>query len=130
MAARTAEASEAEAEAEAEVSTLPMRLLKSVGDAFAGKPSGPGEVKLLPEHEEDLWSAYNLIVVGDFVSASTFRKVQRETTTGSTTSHRVKLTLGIEVRGLDFDPEGAELRLSGIVVGDGRGEVCACGPSS
>lgn len=98
-----------------------MKLLKCSGDAFVlGKSDSGGEAKLLAEHEEDLWHAYNLIVVGDAVSASTLRKVQRETTTGSTTSERVKLTLRVRVKAVDFDPEAGELRLSGIVLGDAR----------
>lgn len=101
-----------------------MKILKTTGDAFVNsRADGSGEVKLLPEHEEDLWHAFNLVVVGDAVAASTFRKVQRETSTGSTTSDRVKLTLQIEVRTVDFDPEAGELRLSGSVMGDSRGEV-------
>lgn len=101
-----------------------MKILKTTGDAFVNsRADGSGEVKLLPEHEEDLWHAFNLVVVGDAVAASTFRKVQRETSTGSTTSDRVKLTLQIEVCTVDFDPEAGELRLSGSVMGDSRGEV-------
>jgi len=102
-----------------------MKILKTAGDAFVNnRTNGAGEVKLLPEHEEDLWQAFNLIIVGDAVVASTFRKVQRESSTGSTTSDRVKLTLQIAVRTVDFDPEAGELRLSGVVMGDSKGEVC------
>mmetsp|Transcript_16238 Transcript_16238/g.52367 ORF Transcript_16238/g.52367 Transcript_16238/m.52367 type:complete len:418 (-) Transcript_16238:267-1520(-) len=98
-----------------------MRLLKRSGDAFVhGKSNAAGEVRLLPEHEEDLWHAYNLIVVGDCVAATTFRKVQRETVTGSTTSERLKIQLRIEVRRVDFDPEAGELRLGGVITADGQ----------
>jgi protein pelota len=48
-----------------------MRLLKKV---ISGKPPS-GFVDILPEDDEDLWHAYNLIAMGDSVTAGTFRKV-------------------------------------------------------
>lgn len=50
-----------------------MRLLKK---AISGKPPS-GFVDILPEDDEDLWHAYNLIHVGDSVTAGTFRKVRK-----------------------------------------------------
>ncbi len=54
---------------------------------------------------EDLWHAYNLIREGDRVTATTFRKVMRDTGTGGD-SERVKLTLTIQVEGVEYDAEG------------------------
>ena len=55
---------------------------------------------------EDLWHAYNLIREGDVVTATTFRKVQRDLGAGSE-SEKVKLRLSVEVETVDFDPDGA-----------------------
>lgn len=54
---------------------------------------------------EDLWHAFNLIRVGDRVTATTFRKIQRESGVGAE-SEKVKLTLTIAVEDVDFDPQG------------------------
>ena len=54
---------------------------------------------------EDLWHAYNLIREGDQVTATTFRKIQRDAGTGSE-SERVKIKLTISVEGIDYDSQG------------------------
>jgi hypothetical protein len=35
----------------------------------------PGEVRLVPETAEDLWHTYNMLAIGDALSANTIRKV-------------------------------------------------------
>ena len=85
------------------------------------EPGLPGEVRITPEEVEDLWHAYNLVAVGDDVTSLAIRKVQRESTTGSVDSQRVKINLTIRVMSIDFDPEGEELRLSGAVRSDIEG---------
>ena len=54
---------------------------------------------------EDLWHVYNLVRTGDLVTATTFRKIQRESGAGQE-SEKVKLKLSIRVETIDFDPEG------------------------
>ena len=54
---------------------------------------------------EDLWHAFNLIRVGDRITATTFRKIQRDSGVGAE-SEKVKLTLTIAVEDVDFDPQG------------------------
>ncbi|KAK9817970.1 hypothetical protein WJX72_005116 [[Myrmecia] bisecta] len=71
-----------------------------------------GEVKLIPEEGEDLWHVYNLVRAGDHVTATTFRKIQKDSGAGSE-SERVKIKLTIEVEVVDFDPEGQQIRLRG-----------------
>jgi len=58
---------------------------------------------------EDLWHCYNLIREGDHVTATTFRKVARDSGAGSE-SEKVRLRLTIAIEGVDFDPEGAPLQ--------------------
>lgn len=60
-----------------------------------------------------MWHAYNLICEGDSVRASTVRKVQSESSTGSSTSNRVRTTLTISVENIDFDTQACMLRLKG-----------------
>jgi eRF1 domain 1 len=48
---------------------------------------------------------YNLVRTGDLVTATTFRKIQRESGAGQE-SEKVKLKLSIRVEAIDFDPEG------------------------
>lgn len=74
---------------------------------------GGGTVTLIPEESEDMWHAYNLIGEGDSVRASTIRKVQNESSTGSSTSSRVRTTLTIRVENIDFDTQACMLRLKG-----------------
>lgn len=60
-----------------------------------------------------MWHAYNLISEGDCVRSTTIRKVQNESATGSSTSHRVRTTLTIQVESIDFDTQACVLRLKG-----------------
>lgn len=75
--------------------------------------AGDGSVVLIPEEPEDMWHAYNLIAEGDQVRSSTIRKVQNETSTGSSSSSRVRTTLTIRVESIDFDTQAQVLRLKG-----------------
>jgi protein pelota len=72
-----------------------------------------GTVKLVPENSDDMWELYNLITAGDFVRASTIRKVQKELSSGATENERVRLFLTIQVDDIEFDAQGCELRISG-----------------
>jgi len=74
---------------------------------------GEGEIGLIPVEPEDMWHAYNLIAVGDSVQASTVRKVNTETSTGSANSQRVRTTLTISVENIDYDTQACMLRLKG-----------------
>jgi hypothetical protein len=67
-----------------------------------------------------MWHAYNLVRVGDRVTATTFRKVAKDSGTG-TDSEKVKLTLTVQVEGVEFDPEGGWAGgLAGWRAGGGR----------
>ncbi|KAK2466299.1 hypothetical protein APHAL10511_001941 [Amanita phalloides] len=63
---------------------------------------GLGHVTLRPEDDEDIWHLYNLIQQNDFVRAPAIRRIQTETSTGSTESHRVRLNLTLQVNRLEF----------------------------
>ncbi|CAM9139285.1 unnamed protein product [Lampetra planeri] len=72
-----------------------------------------GQVTLMPEEAEDMWHTYNLLQVGDSLRASTIRKVQTESTTGSVGSSRVRTTLTVCVETIDFDSQACQLRVKG-----------------
>ena len=56
---------------------------------------------------EDVWHAYHLVREGDQVTATTFRKVIRESATSDTKeSEKVKIKITIAVKTIDFDPDG------------------------
>ncbi|KAK9873137.1 hypothetical protein WA026_021372 [Henosepilachna vigintioctopunctata] len=74
---------------------------------------GEGDVALVPEEPEDMWHAFNLISEGDSVRSTTIRKVQTESSTGSSSSNRVRTTLTICVENIDFDTQACMLRLKG-----------------
>uniref|UniRef100_A0A8C9VLX5 Protein pelota homolog n=1 Tax=Scleropages formosus TaxID=113540 RepID=A0A8C9VLX5_SCLFO len=71
------------------------------------------QVTLIPEEAEDMWHTYNLLQVGDSLRASTFRKVQTESSTGSVGSSRVRTTLTLCVETIDFDSQACQLRVKG-----------------
>lgn len=73
---------------------------------------GEGEVKLVAEEAEDMWHVYNLVREGDLITATTFRKVAKDSGTGAE-SERVKIKLTVKVEGIEFDPEGSSIRLKG-----------------
>ncbi|XP_012675966.1 protein pelota homolog [Clupea harengus] len=72
-----------------------------------------GQVTLMPEEAEDMWHTYNLVQVGDSLRASTIRKVQTESSTGSVGSSRVRTTLTVCVETIDFDSQACQLRVKG-----------------
>lgn len=74
---------------------------------------GTGDVKLMPQSEEDMWHVYNLLAKGDFVTATSFRKVQQTSSTGSSTAQKVKIRLTIEIETIEFDTQTCELRVKG-----------------
>lgn len=82
---------------------------------------GSGAVTLCPEEPEDMWHAYNLVLVGDFLTASAIRRVTSESTaTGSTSSQRVHTNLSIKVKSLDFDPQAGQLHVSGQIARENK----------
>lgn len=74
---------------------------------------GAGEVRVVPEEEEDMWHIYNILSVGDTITAQTFRKVTSTSSTGSTSSQRVKLTVTLHVDDVDFDTQACRIRVKG-----------------
>ncbi|KAI9594239.1 protein pelota [Syncephalis fuscata] len=79
-----------------------------------------GRVTLYPEEQEDMWHIYNLILPGDLVKATAFRRVQNVTETGSTTSQRVRTTLTLKVERTEFDAQECVLSINGPNVAENQ----------
>lgn len=88
--------------------------MKLVSRDISGR-DGTGTVVLRPEEPEDMWHIYNLICTGDSVRTQTYRKLVKESATGSTTSNKIRLNLTIRVERAQFDPDTCVLRLSGKI---------------
>jgi len=73
---------------------------------------GKGSVTLRAEESEDLWHLYNLVAQGDEVKALTYRKVQSLDGKGNETK---KLRLTIEVKNVEYDAKGENIRFSGQI---------------
>lgn len=71
-----------------------------------------GEVRVIPETEDDLWLLQMIISPGDIVVARTTRDVRF----GEGRSGRVPMTLAIRVKSVEFEPFTTRLRIHGIVV--------------
>jgi protein pelota len=74
---------------------------------------GEGMVTIVPEEAEDMFCVYNLLQQGDSLKSSTIRKVQKESSTGSSTSEKLKITLTVTVEAVQFDPDSGMLRVKG-----------------
>ncbi|KAK0719052.1 hypothetical protein B0T21DRAFT_295631 [Apiosordaria backusii] len=82
-------------------------------------------VELIITDPEDLWHANNLIAIGDIVYAPTLRKVTTESSTGSTSTQKVRVELAVKVTDTSFDPRASELRVMGTIVNEN--EIAAVG---
>ena len=71
-----------------------------------------GEIRVVPETEDDLWLLQMIISPGDIVVARTTRDVRF----GEGRSSRVPMTLAIRVKNVDFEPFTTKLRIHGIVI--------------
>lgn len=81
-----------------------------------GKNPGTGEIKVLPETDDDIWHLYNVVCVGDLVTASTVRRDEKaDDKLRAERSEKRRMTLGVRVEKIEFDQDGLRLRLLGII---------------
>lgn len=85
-----------------------MKLLQKSFDKDAN-----GTATLIPEESEDLWHLYNIISKGDVVKTMTYRKVQKESSSGTVSSEVKKFMITITIKSIDYDPAGNLIRISG-----------------
>ncbi|KAF8529040.1 hypothetical protein BU17DRAFT_73253 [Hysterangium stoloniferum] len=65
---------------------------------------GTGYVIVRPEDDEDMWHLFNLIQEGDEVRAPAIRRIINTSATGSVESHRIRLSLTLQVTRVHFSP--------------------------
>jgi len=72
-----------------------------------------GSITLIPEETEDMWHVYNLIAEHDSIRASTFRKVVKESNTGTSQAQKIRVTLTLDIENIEFDTQACKLRVKG-----------------
>src|SRR5437899_12944591 len=76
-----------------------------------------GEIKVRVENADDLWHLHNLVLSGDSVRASTYRREEVKTDkVRPERGEKVRVTLTIRVEGVEFQPFSDRLRLTGVIV--------------
>jgi len=76
-----------------------------------------GEIKVRVENADDLWHLHNLVLPGDSVRASTYRREEVKTDkVRPERGEKVRVTLTIRVEGVEFQPFSDRLRLTGVIV--------------
>ena len=81
-----------------------------------GKDAGQGEVKVLPETDDDIWHLYNIIRTGDLVTASTVRRDEKsDDKLRAERAEKKRMTLGVRVEKIEYDGDGLRMRLLGVI---------------
>ena len=81
-----------------------------------GKDGSSGEVKVLPETDDDIWHLYNVICVGDLVTASTTRRDEKaDDKLRAERAEKKRMTLGVRVEKIEYDGDGLRMRLLGVI---------------
>jgi protein pelota len=77
-----------------------------------------GEIKLRIENPDDLWHLHNLVVPGDLVRASTYRREEAKADKiRPERMEKVRVTLTVRVEKVEFQAFSDRLRLTGVIVG-------------
>lgn len=75
-----------------------------------------GNVRILLETDEDVWHLYNVLEVGDIVTASTTRREEKSADKlRAERSEKKRMTLGIRVEKIEFSEEDIRLRVLGTI---------------
>ena len=74
---------------------------------------GRGSIKLLPQEPDDIWHLYHLLAPGDLLTASTYRKLTTTSSTGSTSSSKVRVRLTLLIETIEYDASTSMLRVKG-----------------
>ncbi len=76
-----------------------------------------GEIKMRVENADDLWHLNNLVLPGDHVRASTYRREEVKTDkVRPERGEKVRVTLTIRVEGVEFQAFSDRLRITGVIV--------------
>jgi stalled ribosome rescue protein Dom34 len=73
----------------------------------------------LDPQTDDMWNIYNLLDVGDCITGTCTRRIQKETAT-STMNEKKRITLTLKVKSFIFDGENDSLRIQGTNARENR----------
>ncbi|MDR1404752.1 MAG: mRNA surveillance protein pelota [Candidatus Methanoplasma sp.] len=80
------------------------------------KDIGSGNVKVMLETDEDIWHLYNVLEVGDIVTASTTRREEKSADKlRAERSEKKRMTLGVRVEKIEFSEDDVRLRVLGTI---------------
>lgn len=75
-----------------------------------------GEVRVQIETDEDLWHLYNVVEVGDLVTASTTRREEKSADKlRAERAEKKRMTLGIRMEKIEFSEDDLRLKLLGTI---------------
>ncbi|MCQ2079619.1 MAG: mRNA surveillance protein pelota [archaeon] len=75
-----------------------------------------GEIKVLPETDDDIWHLFNVICVGDLITASTTRRDEKaDDKLRAERAAKIRMTLGVRVEKIEFEQENLRMRLLGVI---------------
>src|SRR5438445_1418103 len=81
------------------------------------KDPATGEIKVRVENADDLWHLHNLVLPGDHVRASTYRRQEVKTDkVRPERGEKVRVTLTIRVESVEFQAFADRLRITGVIV--------------
>ena len=81
-----------------------------------GRTPSTNEIKVIPETDDDIWHLYNVICVGDLVTASTTRRDEKaDDKLRAERAEKKRMTLGVRVEKIEYDDEGLRMRLLGTI---------------
>src|SRR5207244_1482174 len=81
------------------------------------KDPATGEIKVRVEDADDLWHLHNLVLPGDHVRASTYRRQEVKTDkVRPERGEKVRVTLTIRVESVEFQAFADRLRITGVIV--------------
>ena len=81
------------------------------------RDSKTGEIKVRVENADDLWHLHNLILPGDLVRASTYRREEVKTDkVRPERGEKVRVTLTLKVDKVEFQAFSDRIRITGVIV--------------
>ncbi|MCL2296607.1 MAG: mRNA surveillance protein pelota [Methanomassiliicoccaceae archaeon] len=81
-----------------------------------GKDINSGNVRILLEADEDVWHLFNVLTVGDLVTASTTRREEKQADKlRAERAEKKRMTLGIRMEKIEFSEDEIRLRVLGTI---------------
>lgn len=76
-----------------------------------------GDIRIQVETDEDLWHLYNVVEVGDVITASTTRREEKSADKlRAERAEKKRMTLGVRIEKIEFSEEDLRLKLLGTIV--------------